>query len=94
MAIAGIAAITAGRLVLAIAEMVIQLAFQRALDHHFRELAEQAALACELQAASPRPLGQLQQQLLISGRQLHAVLTLTRCHVCHWCLPTCQELHR
>ena len=75
-------------------KMVIQLAFQRALDHHFRELAEQAALAGELQAAGPRPLGQLPQQLLISGRQLHAVLTLTRCHVCYWCLPTCQELHR
>jgi len=70
VAITGITAITAGRVVPAIAEMVIQLAFQRALDYHFRELAEQAALAGEPQAARAGTLGQLPQHLLISRRQL------------------------
>jgi hypothetical protein len=92
--IAGIAAIAAGRVVLAIAEMIIHLAFQGALDHHLGQPAQQAALAGQLQPAGARPLGKLTQQLLIRRRQLHRLLLLAARHVCHWCLPTCQELHR
>ena len=43
VAITGIAAITVRGVVLAVAEMVIQLALQGALDHHLGQPAEQAA---------------------------------------------------
>ena len=86
MAVAGIAAITARRVVLAIAEMIIHLAFQRALDHHLGQAAQQAALTGQLQPAGPGPLGKLPQQLLISRRQLHRLRTLTVDHISHWCL--------
>jgi len=66
VAIAGIGAITARRVMLAIAEMIIHLAFQRALDHHLRQPAQQPALAAQLQPAGAGPLGKLPQQLLIS----------------------------
>jgi hypothetical protein len=39
----------------------------RALDDHFRQLPEQAALAGQLQPARAGPLGKLEQQLLIGG---------------------------
>ena len=68
--VAGIAAIAAFRVVLGIAEVIIQLAFQGALDHHLGQPAQQAALAGQLQPAGPGPLGQLAQQLLIGRRQL------------------------
>src|SRR4029450_13102650 len=84
--IAGIPAITAHRIVLVIAEVVIQLALQRALHDHFRQLAQQPALTGQLQPAGAGPLAKLAQQLLISGRELHVTLLLAGCHVCHWCL--------
>jgi hypothetical protein len=59
VAITGIAAITARRVVLAVAEMVIQLALQGALDHHLGQATEQAAFAGQLQPARPGPLGKL-----------------------------------
>ena len=68
-AIAGIAAITPCRVVPAIAEVVVHLAFEGALDDHLGQLAEQAAVTGQLQPASPGTLGQLPQQLLISRRQ-------------------------
>ena len=86
MAVAGIAAVTARRVVLAIAKMVIHLAFQRALDHHLRQLAQQAAVAGQLQPAGAGPLGKLPQQLLISCRQLCRLRTLAIDHISHWCL--------
>jgi hypothetical protein len=92
--IAGIAAVAACRVVLAIAEVVIELALQGALDHHLGQPPQQAALAGQLQAAGPGPLGQFPQQLLISRRQPRPALIQVSCHICHWCLPTCQELHR
>jgi hypothetical protein len=92
--IAGIAAITAGRVMLPIAEVIIQLALQGALDHHLGQLPQQPALTGQLQPAGAGPLGQLPQQLLIGRRQLGTVRALAVRHVCHWCLPACQELHR
>ena len=66
MAVAGIAAITPRRVILLVAEMIVELALEGALDHHLGQPAEQAALAGQLQPAGPGPLGQLAQQLLIS----------------------------
>ena len=70
MAIAGITAVAAFRVVLAVAEMVIQLAFQGAFDHHLGQPAQQPALAGQLQLAGAGRLGQLAQHLLIGRRQL------------------------
>ena len=92
--VAGIPAITARRVILLIAQVIVELALQRALDDHLGQHAQQPALAGELQPARAGPLGQLAQQLLIGRRQLAAVLALRIRHICHWCLPTCQELHR
>jgi hypothetical protein len=86
VAITGIAAVAARRVVLAIAEMVIQLAFQGALDHHLGQLAQQAALPGQLQPAGAGPLGKLTQQLLIRRRQPRRLMALARSHVSHWCL--------
>jgi hypothetical protein len=79
---------------LPVAQVIVQLALQRALDHHLGQLPQQPALAGQLQPAGAGPLGQLTQQLLIGSRQLRRVLVLTVRHVCHWCLLVCQELHR
>ena len=65
VAIAGIPAIAAFRVMLGIAQVVIQLTFQGALDHHLGQLPQQPALAGQLQPAGAGPLGQLPQQLLI-----------------------------
>ena len=81
MAIARIAAIAARRIVPGIAEMVIQ----RIIDHHLGQLAQQATRA--------GPLGKLAQRLLISRRQLRAVLAPIARYVSHWCLLLSQELH-
>jgi hypothetical protein len=69
-AIAEIHQFGAFRVVLAVAEVVIQLAFQGALDDYLGQPAEQPALAGQPQPARPGPLGKLGQQLLISRRQL------------------------
>src|SRR5215831_12191625 len=66
--------------------MVIQLALEGALDDHFRQFPEQAALTGELQPAGPGSFGKLTQQLLSSRRQLRARLALVVRHVSHWCL--------
>jgi hypothetical protein len=65
--VTGIPAVAAFRVVLSVTQVVIQLAFQRALDDHFRQLAEQAVVAGQLQPAGAGPLGELAQQLLIGG---------------------------
>ena len=59
VAVAGITAIAAFRVVLGIAEVVVQLALQGALDDHLGQPAQQAALAGQPQPARPGPLGKL-----------------------------------
>jgi hypothetical protein len=93
VAIAGIAAIAALRIVLAVAEMIVQLAFQRALDDHLGQLAQQPALSGQLQPAGAGPLGELTQQLLIGRPQLGAVLVPILCHVSHLVSPPSRGLH-
>src|SRR5689334_25326077 len=66
--------------------MIVEFAFQGALDHHLGQLAQQPALAGQLQPAGAGPLGQLAQHLLIRRRQLSLALPLTGCHVRHWYL--------
>ena len=68
VAVTGIAAVTAVRVILPVAEVIIELALQSALDHHLGQFAQQAALAGQLQPAGAGPLGQLPQQLLIRGQ--------------------------
>src|SRR5947209_20585829 len=87
-------AITALRIVLAVAEVVIQLAFPRALDHHLGQPAQQPALTGQLQPAAAGPLGQLAQHLLIGRRQLRPGLVPIHCHVSHLVSPPSRELHR
>src|SRR5439155_6708840 len=55
--VAGIPAVAAFRVMLGVSEVIVQLAFQRALDDHFRQLPEQAALAGQLQPAGAGPPG-------------------------------------
>jgi hypothetical protein len=93
-AIAEIHQFGAFRVVLAVAEVVIQLAFQGALDDHLGQPAEQPALAGQPQPARPGPLGKLAQQLLISRRQLRFGLAPVLCHVSHLVSPLSLELHR
>src|SRR5450755_3953126 len=86
VAIAGIPAIAPGRIVLAVTEVVIQLALQGALDHHLGQLPQQPALAGQPQPARPGPPGQLPQYLLIGRGQLRPVMALVGRHVSHWYL--------
>jgi hypothetical protein len=79
---------------LAVAEVVIQLAFQGALDDHLGQLSQQPALTGQLQPAGAGPLGQLAQQLLIGRRQLRPGLVPVLCHVSHLVSPPSRELHR
>src|SRR5690242_13231834 len=92
--VAGIPAVAALRVMLSVTQVVIQLAFQRALDDHLRQLAEQAALAGQLQPTGAGPLGELPQQLLIGGRQIRLVLAPVRRHVSHLVSLPFLELHR
>jgi len=94
VAIAGIPAIAAFRVMLGIAQVVIQLTFQGALDHHLGQAAQQPALAGQLQPAGAGPLGELTQHLLIGRRQLRAGLVPVLCHVSHLVSPPYLELHR
>ena len=86
VAVAGIAAITARPIMLAVTQMIIELALERSLDHHLRQPAQQPALTGQLQPAGAGPLGKLAQQLLIGRRQLHGILVLRARHISHWCL--------
>ena len=94
VAVTGIAAVAARGVVLSVAEVIIQLAFQGALDDHLGQPAQQAALAGQLQPAGPGPLGQLAQQLLISRRELCSGLVPVLCHVSYLVSPPSLELHR
>jgi hypothetical protein len=93
-AVTGIAAVAAFRVMLAVAEVIVQLAFQRALDDHLGQPAQQAALTGQLQAAPAGPLGKLPQQLLIGRRERrHGLVPVLR-HVSHLVSPPSLELHR
>jgi hypothetical protein len=92
--VAGITAVAAGRVILLIAEMVIELALQGTLDHHLGQLAQQPPRTGQLQPAGAGPLSQLPQQLLISRRQLRPVLLPIPRNVTHLVSPSSQELHR
>jgi hypothetical protein len=92
VAITGITAIAACRVMLGIAQMVIHLALQGALDDHLGQPAEQTALASQLQAVRPGPLGELPHQLLIGRRQLHAGLVTVLSHVSHLVSPPGSEV--
>jgi hypothetical protein len=94
VAVAGILAVTASRVILRIAQVIVQLTFQRTLNHHFGQFPQQTALASQLQPVGAGPLCQLAQQLLIGCREPSAALTLLVRHICHWCLLVSQELHR
>ena len=65
-AVAGVAAVAAGRVVLAVAEMIIHLALHRGLDDPLRQPSQQPTLAGQLQALRPRPVRELLHQLLIN----------------------------
>src|SRR5215472_18527080 len=86
MPAAGIAAITARRAVLAIPEVIVELALQGAPVHHLGQLAQQPALPGQLHPAGAGPLGELAQQPLISRGQPGPPLVLALRHVSHWYL--------
>jgi hypothetical protein len=99
VAVAGITAITPRRVILRIAEMIVQLPFQGAPGHHLGQLPPAArprrsASARRHGPAGTGPLGKLTQDLLTGRRQLHSALVLAGRHASHWCLLVCQELHR
>ena len=71
---------------LAVAEVIVQLALQRALDDHLRQPPQQAALAGQLQPAGAGPLGELAHQLLVGRRQLHLIPTWSVVTSVIWCL--------
>ena len=62
---------------MSVAQVIVELALQRALDDHLGQPAQQPPLAGELQPVGAGPLGQLPQQLLIGRRQLRLALALT-----------------
>ena len=93
-AVTGIAAVAAFRVMLAVAEVIVQLAFQGAFDDHLGQPPQQTALAGQLQPAGAGPLGQLTQQLLIGRRELRPGLVPVLCHVSHLVFPPSRELHR
>jgi hypothetical protein len=72
--------------VLAITQVIIELAFQRPFDHHLGQLAQQPALAGKPHPAGAGPLGKLTQNLLIGCGQRDGSLALAARHVSHWCL--------
>src|SRR4029078_1494904 len=51
LAVTGIAAVPAGRIMLAVAEVIFELAIERRFDHHLRQLRQQPTLTRE-----PQPL--------------------------------------
>jgi hypothetical protein len=74
----------AGRIMLAVPEMIVHLALQRGLDHHLGQPGQQATVPGQPQALRPGPRGQLPDQLLVQavrwlGRHIH-------CHHSHRCL--------
>ena len=93
-AIAEIHQFGAFRVVLAVAEVVIQLAFQAPSMTILVSLPSSPPSPVSRRPARPGPLGKLAQQLLISRRQLRFGLAPVLCHVSHLVSPLSLELHR
>jgi hypothetical protein len=96
--VAGIAAITPGRVVAVVAQVIGDLSLQRGLDQALRELGEQPVLTGELQTARTGPPGQAGDQLLIDriqtltarGLNAHELVQVhcpLGCHVRHQVHP-------
>jgi hypothetical protein len=95
-AVARVAATAAGRIMLAVAQMLIQLTLQGGLKHPLRQLGQQPTLTGHLQALSPRPLGQLHDHPLVDrlagdllGRRSPGPALVT-----HRCTLHFRQLHR
>src|SRR6476660_2827238 len=100
LAVAGIAAVPAGRIVAAVAEVIVELTIERRFDHHLRQLRQQPTLTREPQPLGAGPLSQLPHQLVAGPTQLrprriqvHGSLLIVN-HIGHRCLLLPQELHR
>jgi len=97
-AVTRVTAVAPGRVVLAIAEMIIHLALDRGLHDPLGQPGQQPAFAGELQPLRPGTIGQLFDELLIHGIQpvpvrLGDPSRLALFHFSHKCLLD-QELHR
>src|SRR4029077_11043581 len=100
LAVAGIAAVPAGRIMLAVAEVIVELAIERRFDHHLRQPRQQPTLTGEPQPLGAGPLGQLPHQLVAGHTRLRlrriqgqgSLLIIN--HISHRCLLLPQELHR
>ncbi|BCL25110.1 hypothetical protein GCM10017668_69530 [Streptomyces tuirus] len=79
--VAGVAAAPAGRIVLLIAEVIGDLAFQRRLQDPLGQLLQQPALPGQLQSLRPGPFHQHRDQLLVRhGDGRPGLGTLDRFH--------------
>jgi hypothetical protein len=68
-AIAGVLSVAAGRIMLSVAEVIIELALQRGLQHGLGQSRQQPAFSSQLKTLGTRPIGQLLDQLLIDRIQ-------------------------
>ncbi len=98
-AVAGVAAVLARRIVLVIAEVVGDLAFQGGLQEPLGQLLQQPALAGQLQALGLGPAHQLVDQLVVHGLRRYNRCRLDSVllgHVLtgHRCILHDRELHR
>ena len=73
-AVAGVAAVLAGRIMLVIAEVVGDLALQGGLQQPLGQLLQQPALAGQLQTLGLGPVHQLVDQLVVHGLRRHQPL--------------------
>jgi hypothetical protein len=74
------------RVVLGVAEMIVELALQRRLDHRLGQPGQQPTLPGQLQPLGAGPIGQLPDQLLIDRIQRILLGRRTRSHISHRCL--------
>jgi hypothetical protein len=92
--VAGVATISARRVVLAVAEVSVQLTFQRCLQHQLRQLRQQAALAGHAQPLGTGPGHQPGHELLIYHRARRRRYGRLELHLDrHRCLLASKELH-
>src|SRR5205807_699841 len=86
-AVTRVTAVAAGRIVLAVAEMVVHLALQRRLGDQLGQPSQQPALAGQLQPLGPSPIRQL-LDLPVHGSKIHSRLSylFTSLHISHKCL--------
>src|SRR6185312_12296328 len=100
LAVSGIATVTAGRIVLAVAQVIVELALERRFDHHLRQLRQQPTLTGEPQTLGAGLLSQLPHQFVAGNTrlrlrriQVNGRLVIVH-HISHRCLLLPQELHR